>query len=160
MTNSNKTKIILLILSLFLFSYCTPKKLNTYYGIDTNVSNKIIYLVDVSSSMGGKKEKKKFHEVSLKEEIVDGVHTEVYKAVKDAPGGEIVGIASGVLLGQLKDEKDKLRKSKKQLVSSIKGLNENASFTIIFFGSKIKKWEDNLVPASQFNKNRAIAYLK
>lgn len=160
MNNLSKYRISIPILLLFFFSYCTSEKLNSFYGIDTNVGNKIVYLIDVSASMGGKKEKIKEFDSFVKEEIAIGVKKETHKAVKDLPGGEIVAVASGVLVDELLKEKKKLPKAKKQLISSIKGLNENASFTIIFFGSKIKKWQDNLVPASEFNKNRAISYIK
>jgi len=160
MNNLNKYRMIIPILSLFIFSYCAPKKLNSYYGIDANVSNKIVYLVDVSASMGGKKEKIIEYNSFVKGEIAAGVKREAHKAVKNLPGGEIVGTASVVLVDQLMKEKKKLTKAKKQLVSSIKGLNENVSFTVIFFGTKIKKWQDNLVRASEFNKSRAISYVK
>ncbi len=160
MKHLSKHQIIIPIFLLLIFSYCAPNKLNSFYGIDTNVSNKIVYLVDISASMGGKKEKIKKFDSFLKEEIAIGVKRETHKAVKDLPGGEIIGVAGGVLVDQLLEEKKKLPKAKKQLILSIKGLNENTSFNVIFFGSKIKKWQENLVPASEFNKNRAISYMK
>jgi uncharacterized protein with von Willebrand factor type A (vWA) domain len=142
-----------------MFSCSAPEKLNSFYGIETSESNKIVYLVDVSASMGGKKEKVKEFDSFVKEGIAIGVKKETHRAVKDLPGGEIIGAAGGVAVDLLLEEKKKLPKAKKQLILSIKGLSENASFTVIFFGSKIKKWQDNLVPASEFNKNRAISYI-
>lgn len=55
---------------------------------------------------------------------------------------------------------NKLDKVKKRLIPVIEGLEEGATFTMIFFGTKTRKWRNIMVPANKRNKKNAISFIK
>ena len=147
-TLKNSTLILLVTI---LFSSCyMVKKSTDYYGIETESSKKIVYVIDISGSMEGKAE------TDLQGNIIASAGTKVGNKIGNKIGGKVGSLISKQTNNQL----TKLGKAKKELMPAIRGLSEDTYFTIIVFENRIKKWKKELVQASGTNKNLAIAYLE
>jgi Mg-chelatase subunit ChlD len=141
--------LIILVISLFSNCYMV-KKSESYYGIETSSSKKIIYVIDISGSMEGKAE------TDLKGNVISTVGSKIGSSVGSKIGGKVGGLISKQTNNQL----TKLGKAKKELMPSIRGLSEDTYFTIIVFENDVKKLNKQLVQANSTNKNLAIAYLE
>jgi uncharacterized protein with von Willebrand factor type A (vWA) domain len=126
------------------------KKSESYYGIETGSSKKIVYVIDISGSMEGKAE------TDLKGNIISTAGSKVGSTVGNKVGGKVGNLISKQTNNQL----TKLGKAKKELMPSIRGLTEDTYFTIIVFENNIKRFNKQLVQANSTNKNLAIAYLE
>jgi hypothetical protein len=134
-----------------MFSACyMVKKSESYYGVDTGTSKKIVYVIDISGSMEGKAE------TDLKGNVISTAGSKVGNAVGNKVGGKLGNIISK----QTSDQLTKLGKAKKELMPSIRGLSEDTYFTIVVFENNVKKLNKQLVQANATNKNLAIAYLE
>lgn len=141
--------LIIFVFSLISSCYMT-KKSESYYGIETGSSKKIVYVVDISGSMEGKAE------TDLKGNIISTAGSKVGSTVGNKVGGKVGNLISKQTNNQL----TKLGKAKKELMPSIRGLSEDTYFTIIVFENNIKRFNKQLVQANSTNKNLAIAYLE
>jgi hypothetical protein len=134
-----------------MFSACyMVKKSESYYGLETGTSKKIVYVIDISGSMEGKAE------TDLKGNVISTAGSKVGNAVGNKVGGKLGSIISK----QTSDQLTKLGKAKKELMPSIRGLSEDTYFTLIVFENNVKKLNKQLVQATATNKNLAIAYLE
>jgi uncharacterized protein YegL len=134
-----------------MFSACyMVKKSETYYGIETGTSKKVIYVLDISGSMEGKAE------TDLKGNVITTVGSKVGNKVGSKVGGPVGKIISKQTNNQL----TKLGKAKKELMPAIRGLAEDASFTLVVFENNVKALNKQLVQANSTNKNVSIAYLE
>jgi len=134
-----------------LFSGCyMMKKSDTYYGIETGSSKKVVYVLDISGSMEGKAE------TDLKGNVITTVGSKTGNLIGNKVGGKVGNIISKQTNNQL----TKLGKAKKELMPSIRGLSEDTYFTIIVFENNVKKLNKQLVQANSTNTNLAIAYLE
>ena len=144
-----KLSIIAFIAVLFSSCYMT-KKSTDYYGIETSSSKKIVYVIDISGSMEGKAE------TDLQGNVISTAGSKVGNVLGNKVGGKVGSLISKQTNNQL----TKLGKAKKELMPSIRGLSEDAYFTIVIFENKVKKWKNEMVQANSTNKNLAIAYLE
>jgi len=141
--------LIISIISLFSSCYMT-KKSESYYGIETASSKKIVYVIDISGSMEGKAE------TNLQGKVLTTAGSKVGSTV----GNKIGGTVGNIISKQTNNQLTKLGKAKKELMPSIRGLSEDSYFTIIVFENSIKRFNKSLVQANNTNKNLAIAYLE
>jgi uncharacterized protein with von Willebrand factor type A (vWA) domain len=126
------------------------KKSDSYYGIQTGTSKKVVYVVDISGSMEGKAE------TDLKGNVITTVGSKAGNMVGNKIGGKVGSIISKQTNNQL----TKLGKAKKELMPSIRGLSADTYFTIITFENNVKKLNKQLVQANATNQNLAVAYLE
>ncbi len=141
--------IIGLILSFSLSGCYLVQTSGTYYGVDIGTAKRVVFLLDISGSMEGKAET----------DLEGNVVGKATSYVGDKVSNKVGGLAGRVISNQTNNQLTKLGKAKKELIPSIRGLKEDAFFTIIIFENKVKKWRKGLVQATSANKNLAIAYL-
>jgi uncharacterized protein with von Willebrand factor type A (vWA) domain len=140
---------IIVIVMLFSACYMT-KKSESYYGIETASSKKIVYVIDISGSMEGKAE------TDLKGNVIATAGSKVGSTV----GSKIGGTVGNLISKETNNQLTKLGKAKKELMPSIRGLSEDTYFTIVVFENKIKQLNKQLMQANSTNKNLAVAYLE
>ena len=141
---------LFLFVSVILTSCYMVKKSESYYGIETGASKKVVYVLDISGSMEGKAE------TDLQGNIISTAGSKVGNAV----GNKVGGTVGNIISKQTNNQLTKLGKAKKELMPSIRGLSEDTYFTIIVFENSVKKLNKQLVQANATNKNLAIAYLE
>jgi len=148
-----KKRFLAFILSMVVvavFSGCYMfAKSDTYYGVNT-LDKDIIFLVDISGSMEGKNEGN----------VTDKLRAEAMDRAGDKVGGLIGGKVGGLVAGQVKKESTKLASAKRELLPAIRGLQPSTNFTVITFSSKVDMWKKSLVPATETNKSKAMAFVK
>lgn len=138
-------------LSLLIFDGCHyVTKSSSYYGVSTDDSKRIVFVVDISGSMEGKAE------TNLQGEVV----AQAVNKVGNKAGNIVGGRAGQLISKQTSDQVTKLGKAKKELMPTIRGLSEDTYFDIIIFENDVKIWRKQMVKASSANKNLAIAYLE
>jgi len=143
-------KILLFLLVASLVSGCyLTKKSTSYYGIDTSKSKHIIYIVDISGSMEGKAET----------DLQGNVIAKASSAVGNKVGNAVGGTVGNIISKQTNNQLTKLGKAKKEIIPSIKGLPEDAYFSIIIFENEVKVWRKELIQATSANKTLATVYL-
>jgi len=143
--------ILVLAIIAIIFSACyMVKKSDSYYGIETGTSKKVVYVLDISGSMEGKAE------TDLKGNVITTVGSKAGNIVGNKVGGKVGNIISKQTNNQL----TKLGKAKKELMPSIRGLKEDMYFTLIVFENNVKKLNKQLVQANATNQNLAVAYLE
>jgi hypothetical protein len=126
------------------------KKSDSYYGIETGSSKKVVYVVDISGSMEGKAE------TDLKGNVISTVGSKTGNII----GNKVGGTVGKIISKQTNNQLTKLGKAKKELMPSIRGLSEDTYFTIIVFENAVKKLNKQLVQANATNKTLAVAYLE
>jgi uncharacterized protein YegL len=149
MKNLMKLSIFILLAALISSCYMV-KKSESYYGIETGTSKKVVYVLDISGSMEGKAE------TDLQGNIIATAGSKVGSKI----GSKVGGPLGNVISKQTNNQLTKLGKAKKELMPSIRGLSEDTYFTIIVFENDVKKLNKQLVQATAANKNIAIAYLE
>ncbi len=141
--------LVAFIASLFTSCYMA-KTSESYYGIKTQTSKHVVYLVDISGSMEGNAE------TDLEGNIIATAGSKLGSKVGNAVGG----FAGKVIKRQTNNQLTKLGKAKKELIPSIKGLSEDTYFTVMVFENRVKKWKKKLVPATKSNKTMAVLYVE
>jgi len=139
---------VALVLALSLSGCHTLQSSSDYYGISTEGQN-IVFVIDISGSMEGKQEG------TLQDRAQGEAANRAGREAERAVGGAI-GRALG---NQVRQQATKLAGAKRELVPTIRGLEESSLFTILTFGDNVREWQDELVPAVSGNKNIAIAYV-
>ncbi len=120
-----------------------------YFGIEIEGEN-VVFLIDISGSMEGK------DEGSFTEQVVREATEQGTNIVEEAIGGKL-----GQLIGtQLRREATKLGSAKRELIPAIKGLPQDARFTLIAFGNGVTMWKSNLVEATSLNRNLVMYYIQ
>lgn len=136
--------IIQSILIFSLFQGCSISKRISVFEQETLNSDNIIFLVDVSGSVG------EIPNNEIKPTLLDGIEL-VSKVVAE------MYLSTPVYT---KSKQRKLREKQNNILSkAINGLNSNTDFTVILFSTKIKKWRKNLVPSNKRNKYNAISFV-
>jgi len=116
-----------------------------YYGLQTANEN-VVFLVDVSGSMEGKQEG------SLQDQATVVLATEAGNKLRSSIGGEL----GSILSNQLVKQATKLGAAKRELIPTIRGLNEGQHFSIVTFGNSAESWYQQVTPATQATKNSAM----
>ncbi len=148
-------KIPLLLFFVLFFCDCKTTKISTtFYDLNLANETKIIFLIDISSSMGDY-DGKVLEKQHLKNVVVGTAEILIDEAV-DFPVSDVVEL----FRKPQKPALNKLDKVKNRLIPVIEGLEENATFTIIYFGTKTRKWRNSMVPANRRNKKNAISFIK
>ena len=122
-----------------------------YYGNDT-YSTQVIYVIDMSVSMLDPVDPE------LAKKIITGAHKD--KDKKDDP-------SKPKEPGQDDNREPidwskitcKLDLAKAELKRTLKSLPEDVWFTIVAYSTKVEKWKEEIVPATEANKKAAIAYI-
>ena len=142
--------ILIAIILTSSFSGCyLIKTSQSYYGVDTGNSKRMVFLIDISGSMEGKAE------TDVNGNII--ASTTNYVGTKVA--NKVGGLAGKVIANQTSNQLTKLGKAKKELIPTIRGLSDDCYFTIFIFENRVTRWRKSLLQATTANKNLAIAYI-
>ncbi len=116
-----------------------------FFGTEV-VSTRVIFLIDVSSSMQARDPK------FIK--TPDGQIIQKTKLPKNAVRDDWGGYPC------LAASRARIARVKRELIKCIKGLPPKAKFNIIAFATGLKRWRKRLVFASKGNKSQAIAFVR
>lgn len=116
-----------------------------YYGLQTANEN-VVFLVDVSGSMEGKQEG------SIQDKATVALAAEAGNTLQSRIGGEL----GSILKTQLVKQSTKLGAAKRELIPTIRGLNEGQHFSIVTFGNSAESWYPQVTPATPVTKNTAM----
>ena len=119
------------------------------YGIPVQ-GERIVFVLDISGSMENKTEDTVTGRASR--EITDAAEAELNKYVPDW--------LTRLGRGEVEWQTTKLAGAKRQLIPTIDTLPATATFNVVVFGTGVRRWQRNLVEATQTHKESAIAFLR
>ena len=148
--------VVLFVFSMVCTSGCYLwSSSDTYYGLDTEAGEEILFVFDVSGSMTGSDEG-----VTPQGRLSSrGREEAISRGTSAAPSGCAGGEVSSRAEDRAQEETTALGAAKRELIPVIRGLDPNTEFNIITFGRDITDWKPNMVRATDSNRSEATDYV-